>query len=302
MKARVLKAGGTWNVVQTSVGEIVKTRLKGKLRLQNFESNNPIAVGDWVELSREKDDWLIKFIYERENSIERQSTKIGKQVQILAANIDQVVIIMSLKNPKSSLGFLDRILVSAESSQVKACILFNKIDLLSKNEIEQAYCCEEAYQKLGYTCRLISLKEKNGIIEISKIVRGKLSLLIGNSGVGKSTLVNSLDERKNRLVGKISEANSKGKHTTTLAELLFLENNNTMIIDAPGIKEFGLYSIKPDKLRWTFPEFWPYQKKCKFSDCMHKNEPHCEVKLAVAEKKIQLRRYNYYLELLNELQ
>jgi len=301
MKARVLKAAGTWNVVKTASGEIVKARLRGKLRLQKFKSNNPIVVGDWVELNQKEEDWIIQSIFPQDNTIKRKSKQIGKQVQPLAANIDQVVILASLKQPRTSIGFLDRILVSAEINQIDVCILFNKKDLLSVSEVKTVQKICDEYKKIGYPSALISVKKREGIEKASKMLQGKLNLLIGHSGVGKSSLVNILDNSQKRKTGKISDVHQKGRHTTTLAELLFLKKENILLIDAPGIKEFGLYDIKKEQLRFAFPEFKSIQNNCKFSNCLHVNEPECKVKLAAENQVVLARRYHYYLELLNEL-
>lgn len=275
-------------------------RLKGKLKLSKSGSTNPVAVGDevLVEMEEKQDGQaLITEILPRRNYLIRKSVHKTAQAQILASNLDQVVVIASLILPRTSLGFIDRLLVSAESFGIPARIVFNKADLLRPEELEYARVLSEMYGSIGYPACITSVKENQGLSGFKEFLDGKTSLITGHSGVGKSSLVNALCPHLNLSTQEISSFASKGRHTTTFAEMHRI-SAGTCIIDTPGIKELGLHEMQEDSISHYFPEMQPFAEHCRFYNCSHAHEPGCAVQEAVEEGKLPLTRYESYLSML----
>jgi len=268
--------------------------------MKGIKTTNPIAVGDKVEFEMEEDGrGVIHAIEERKNYIIRKSINLSKQSHILAANIDQAILIVTLAMPRTSTGFIDRFLVTAEGYHVPVNIIFNKMDLFKDEKImSDVNEFIGIYEKIGYTCYKISAIKNNGIETLKQITKGKTTLISGHSGVGKSTLVNAMDKNLNLKVGEISDAHNKGKHTTTFAEMHKLTYGG-FIIDTPGIKELGLVDMEKEEISNYFPEMRAIRNNCKFNNCLHLNEPKCAVIDAVEKGEIAVSRYNSYLGIMN---
>ena len=298
IKARIIKSTGSWYTAEDTEGKIWQCRLRGKFKIQDLKVTNPIAVGDWVMLSAEDDERaIIEEILERENYIVRKSSRNQHKGHIIAANIDQAVLIATLKMPRTSLGFIDRFLVTAEAYRIPAAIIFNKKDLLRPRGIEYAQELFDIYEPLGYKCKLISAQDAQDLEEIKKIFSNKLSVLSGHSGVGKSTLLNNIFPDAKQKTNEVSSFANKGTHTTTFAEMFRL-NENTYLIDTPGIKELALQEMEEDPLDHYFPEMRQLLGECRFHNCTHIHEPGCAVIEAVEEEKIALSRYHNYTGML----
>ncbi len=292
----VTKSTGSWYHVMNSDNSIVECRLRGKFRTKGIKTTNPVAVGDIVDY--ENDTHAIIKIHPRKNYIIRKSIKLSKQSHIIASNMDQAVVIASLKNPRTSTGFIDRFLVTAEAYHIPSVIVFNKIDLLEdENALNQII---SAYEKIGYKCLKTSVKDAINLDEFKNIFKGKVSLLSGHSGVGKSALINTMDPSLDLKTGEISDYHSKGMHTTTFAEMFKLDSD-TSIIDSPGIKELGLVGFEKYELGHRFPEIRELQSECKYNNCLHLNEPGCAIKLAFEEGEIANFRYINYLNMLDSI-
>ena len=300
MKGKVIKSTGSWYAVKTSTGKVYQSRLRGKFKQDGLKTNNPIAVGDLVVLDEEElgdETAIIKEILPRENYIIRKSTRKSNFSHILAANIDQAVIMATLALPRTSLGFIDRFLVSAESFRIPAAIILNKSDILEEEGIAYGQEIQAMYEAIGYQTAFISVLEGHGLHVVKKILTGKTSLLSGHSGVGKSSLMNRLIPDLGQKTGEISTFANKGTHTTTFAEM-FEVDPETMIIDTPGIKELGLVDIEPHELSHYFPEMRKLIGACRFHNCIHTNEPGCAVIEAVENGKIAPTRFESYLSML----
>lgn len=299
MEGTVLKSTGSWYEVLGKDDKVYQSRLRGKFKIQGMQVTNPIAVGDNVILEKEADPdkAIIVDILPRENYIIRKSTHKSMFGHIIAANIDQAILIVTLVFPKTSLGFIDRFLVSAESFRIPSVLVFNKEDLL--NEKQQAYRDElmEMYEKLGYKCISISVQEDKGIEAFYKLLKGKISLLSGHSGVGKSSLINKIAPHITQKTSEVSNFAKKGVHTTTFAEMFRLDDD-TYIIDTPGIKELGLVDIEDEELSHYFPEMRDKLGACKFYNCTHIHEPGCAVLEAVEKGELSISRYQSYLSIL----
>lgn len=291
---------GSWYQVLLADKSVVSARLKGKLRLKGFKSTNPVSVGDEVALEFESSgDALISEVKPRRNYIVRKSNNLSKQTQVIAANIDLAVIVATIALPRTSTGFIDRFLLTAEAYHIPVIIAFNKSDLFEGSpeltEVLTRY--REIYEGIGYKTCLVSAERKQGIEELRAMLQGKRVLFSGHSGVGKSTLLNSLAPQLQRKTGDISGYSLKGKHTTTFAEM-FEAWEDTYIIDTPGIKDFGIVDLKPEELAHYFREMRPLIGSCKFSNCLHVNEPSCAIIEAVEKGEIFPERYYNYLSIL----
>ena len=299
MKGRVIKSTGSCYKVTLNNQNCVNARLKGNLRLMESRSTNPIAVGDFVDLMPESEgNFLIEKIHERTNHIIRRSVNLSKKKQVIAANIDQAILICTIDEPKTLYGFMDRFLATAEAYNIPAIIVFNKVDLYSKESLGELEYRESVYRVAGYRTLRTSAVSGEGISELKTLLKEKVSLFSGHSGVGKSTLTNSLQPGLELKTSLISEANNQGKHTTTFAEMHSLLFGG-YIIDTPGIRGFGLVDLEDVEISHLFPEIFKFQSKCKFNDCKHLEEPGCAVREAIQINKIALSRYNSYLSMLN---
>jgi len=299
MTGLVIKSTGSWYTVRINSGEVIDCRLKGKIRLDDRKTTNPIAVGDIVDVDRDKDGSnQITNIHARKNYIIRKSINLSKQSHIIASNLDQAILLATIVAPRTSLGFIDRFLVTAEAYQIPAKIVFNKKDLLDEDMIELQDDIIKLYKDIGYECFSISAFNTNDIDFLKTLLKDKTTLISGHSGVGKSTLVNAIDKELDLKIGDISAAHLKGMHTTTFAELFPLSFGGN-IIDSPGIKELGLVEMKKKEVAHYFPEMLAKMNACKFNNCLHVNEPGCAILKAVDTGTISQERYQSYLSILN---
>ena len=299
MQGMVVKSTGSWYSVLSQDGTYCQCRLKGKFRMKGIKSTNPVSVGDQVLLSRQGEDFLIYEILDRKNYIVRKSVNLSKQVHIIASNIDQAFLVVTLASPKTSVGFIDRFLVTAEAYQIPTVLVFNKIDLYDEYDLEYHQQMISLYRGCGYECIEISAIKKENIDELTSKMKDKVTLLSGHSGVGKSTLVNAIDPNLDLLTQKVSLAHKKGMHTTTFAEMFALDFGG-FIIDTPGIKGLGLVAINPQELANYFPEMLQLKSQCRFHNCQHINEPKCAVKEALNSGEINPIRYDSYLSILGD--
>ncbi len=299
MQGLVMKSTGSWYLVKTDDGSIIECRLKGKIRLEDRKTTNPVAVGDIVELQRDEDGSnQIVTILPRKNYIIRKSINLSKQAHIIASNLDQAILVATLVAPRTSLGFIDRFLVTAEAYGINAKIVFNKCDVLDEEMIELQNDIIKLYTDIGYQCYSISSFNNDDVEMIKDLLKDKTTLLSGHSGVGKTTLINAIDSKLDLRTGDISSAHLKGMHTTTFAELFPLSFGGN-IIDSPGIKELGLVEMKKEEIGHYFPEIRALLNECKFNNCIHVNEPNCSILKAVEEGRISDERYQSYLGILN---
>jgi len=299
----VLKSTGKFYTVLMDNGVEITARIRGKFRLEGLRTTNPVAVGDRVILREEKNDdeelFTIETVEPRLNYLVRKSTNLSKQKQILASNIDCIYLVVTIEQPTTQLGFIDRFLVSAESFRIPVTILFNKIDVYSEESKLTMQIWKEIYESIGYPCHFISTLESETYQFLNEEIKEKQVLFAGNSGVGKSSIVKCIDPRIDLRIGEISEAHFSGKHTTTFAEMYQVESGG-FIIDSPGIRAFGLVEIEKEVLAHYFPEMRQLLGQCKFHNCMHANEPHCAVKEAVENGEIEESRYIHYLQMLED--
>ena len=301
-KGLVLKSTGKWYTVELNDGSIVNCRIRGKMRLDELKSTNPISVGDIVSLNKtvdEEGNRLIENYDERRNYIVRKSTNLSKQKQIIAANVDCAYLLITIHSPVTHLAFIDRFLVSAESFRIPTKLLFNKIDNYSKDDLEYVDALIDMYERIGYQGHKISALDPKQIAFLKDEIKGKQVMISGHSGVGKSTLVNALDSNLKITVGEISEAHNQGKHTTTFAEMHKLQSGG-YIIDTPGIRAFGIVDLDKTVISHYFPEMRALLGECKFNNCQHLNEPKCAVKIAVEDGVIDESRYTTYVQLMEE--
>lgn len=301
MKGIVYKSTGSWYIVKAEDGLFYECRIKGRFRLKGIKSTNPIAVGDHVafelETNNDKVTGVIHEIEERKNYIIRKSVNLSKQVHIIASNIDQVFLIVTINNPVTTTSFIDRFLVSAEAYGIKTILVFNKIDTFDEETLDEQLYLQYIYSNIGYECLRVSASEGKGIEAIKEKMIGKVSMFSGHSGVGKSTLVNAIEPVLNLKTAQISEQHQQGQHTTTFAEMFDL-SFNAQIIDTPGIRGFGVVDIEPSELGNYFPEFFELKEHCRFHNCMHKEEPQCAVKEALDKDEVAWSRYNSYIQIL----
>ena len=299
----VLKSTGKFYTVLMDGGIEITARLRGKIRLEGLRTTNPVAVGDRVNLLEDQENnqaiYTIESVEPRRNYLVRKSTNLSKQKQILASNIDCIYLVVTVEQPTTQLGFIDRFLVSAESFRIPVSILFNKIDLYSEESKVTMQIWKEMYERIGYPCHFISTLESETYRFLNEEIKEKQVLFAGNSGVGKSSIVKCIDPRINLRIGEISEAHFSGKHTTTFAEMYQVETGG-FIIDSPGIRAFGLVEIEKEVLAHYFPEMRRMLGECKFHNCIHVNEPRCAVKDAVENEEIEETRYIHYLQMLED--
>ncbi|MEI6123574.1 MAG: ribosome small subunit-dependent GTPase A [Bacteroidota bacterium] len=296
MKGIVYKSTGSWHAVHDATGNNYECKLKGQYRIKGLKATNPIAVGDYVqfELQQGQQIGIIQKIEERKNYIVRKSINLSKKIHIIAANIDMAYLVITLALPRTSTGFIDRFLVTAEAYHIPATLLFNKIDIYTE-KLQKAHAeMKSVYEQVGYSCLEISALRGDNLAQLKNRLAGKINLFSGHSGVGKSAIINAIDPSHQRKTGEISESYLKGKHTTTFTEMLCLDNAG-FIIDTPGIKEFGLIDFKKEDLTHYFPEMFAMLPQCKFYNCTHTNEPDCAVKTALAENRISPSRYRNYV-------
>lgn len=297
MKGRVMRSTGSWYDVLGEDHKKYPCRVRGKFRLEGIKESNPVAVGDYVTIELEKGTGSITEILPRENHILRQSVKRTGHASVLAANIDQVMLIATLKQPRTSLGFIDRFLVAAESFRIPQIVVFNKRDLLDTDEFEEVSDILKLYEKIGVTTLLMSATSDADVASVLKLLANKTTLIAGHSGVGKSTLLNRLSPEIAQTTGSISDFSEKGTHTTTFAEMFELDGD-TFIIDTPGIKEWGLVDMEPQEISDYFPEMRDLRLNCKFgARCLHLNEPKCAVLEALQNQEIAISRYQSYVSM-----
>ena len=301
MTGIVYKSTGSWYQVKSDVGEFYQCRIKGKFRIKGIKSTNPIAVGDKVVFDIEKkgdeEVGVIKKILDRDNFIVRKSVNLSKQTHIIASNIDQVFLLITINNPPTFAAFIDRFLVSARAYRIDTILVFNKIDSYKVEERAEILYLKDIYEKIGYRCIEVSATQNKNVAAIKEIMVGKTSMFVGHSGVGKTTLVNTIEPTLNLKTKEISDQHNQGKHTTTFAEMFDL-SFDARIIDTPGIKGFGVVDIDKYELGDYFPEFFELKQHCKFNNCIHTKEPQCAVKEALEAEKVSWSRYKSYLQIL----
>ena len=320
MKGLVIKNTGSWYTVLTDDGQLLDCKVKGNFRIKGIRSTNPVAVGDRVTVN---DECWITEIEDRKNYIIRKSINLSKQSHILAANVDQALLIVTVAKPEPSTTFIDRFLASAEAYRVPVILIFNKVDLLNDDERNYQQMMVNLYETIGYECRIVSAETGEGIEELRPLLEGKITLLSGNSGVGKSTLINRLIPHANQRTAEISDAHQTGMHTTTFSEMISLPpapskgrgslnglefppllgggwGEAGWLIDTPGIKGFGTFDMEREELTSYFKEIFEFSKQCRFSDCTHTHEPGCAVLKAVEDHYIAQSRYQSYLSMLDD--
>jgi ribosome biogenesis GTPase len=298
-KGLVIKSTGSWYQVKTETGDILPCKIRGKFRSMGIRTTNPIAVGDQVQFTFDKksEHGVITSIEPRKNYIIRRSINLSKQAHILAANIDQAFLMVTLVKPKTYPEFIDRFLVSAEAYTIPAKIIFNKTDLYDTAAHNEMQSLKNIYEKIGYPCYIISAREKTGVDTVSELLKDRISLISGHSGVGKSTLINAIDPELNLKTTEISQYHDSGKHTTTFPEMHALVSGG-YIIDTPGIKGFGVVDMDKEELSHYFPEIFARSTQCQYYNCSHSHEPNCAVKKGVQDGLIAESRYRSYISLL----
>ena len=300
MKGLVIKNTGSWYTVKTDDGQLIESKIKGNFRLKGIRSTNPVAVGDHVEIiTNQEGTAFISAIEDRRNYIIRKSPNLSKQSHILAANVDQALLVVTVNYPQTSTTFIDRFLASAEAYSVPVVLVFNKHDLLSEEELHYEKMMCTLYETVGYKCVEISAETGEGAEQLFPILKDKISLLSGNSGVGKSTLINRLIPHASQRTAEISDAHNTGMHTTTFSEMIELPGGG-YLIDTPGIKGFGTFDIEKEELTSYFKEIFHFSKDCRFSNCTHTHEPGCAVIKAVEDHFIAASRYQSYLSMLED--
>ena len=300
MKGLVIKNTGSWYTVKTDDGQLIESKIKGNFRLKGIRSTNPVAVGDHVEIiTNQEGTAFISAIEDRRNYIIRKSPNLSKQSHILAANVDQALLVVTVNYPQTSTTFIDRFLASAEAYSVPVILVFNKHDLLSEEELHYEKMMCTLYETVGYKCVEISAETGEGVEQLFPILKDKISLLSGNSGVGKSTLINRLIPHASQRTSEISDAHKTGMHTTTFSEMIELPGGG-YLIDTPGIKGFGTFDIEKEELTSYFKEIFHFSKDCRFSNCTHTHEPGCAVIKAVEDHFIAASRYQSYLSMLED--
>lgn len=300
MRGLVTKSTGSWYTVLAADGRRVDCRIKGKFRTKGIKTTNPVAVGDWVnfEMEPDQDSAVITELEPRRNYIIRRSVNLSKQTQIIGANLDQAILVVTLASPPTSLGFIDRFLVTAEAYDIPAVLLFNKLDLFSEEGLEILTDYMAIYEEIGYPCYTVSAQEGIHVEQVRALLQDKITLVSGHSGVGKSTLINAIEPSAQLKTGEISDWSDKGKHTTTFAEMIDLSFGGKLI-DTPGIRELGIVDIEKGELSHFFPEMRQRMNQCRFNNCRHINEPGCVILEAVEAGEIESSRYDSYLSIYN---
>lgn len=300
MHGIVIKNTGSWYTVKTDDGPVIESKIKGNFRLKGIRSTNPVAVGDGVEIAVNPEGTaFITAIDDRRNYIIRKSQNLSKQSHILAANLDQAFLVVTVAHPETSTTFIDRFLASAEAYSVPVVLVFNKTDLLSDDERHYQSMMVNLYETVGYDCRQVSAVTGEGIDALTALLKDKVTLLSGNSGVGKSSLLNRFIPDADARVAEISDAHDTGVHTTTFSEMMALPQGG-YVIDTPGVKGFGTFDMRPEEIGSYFKEIFKFSKDCRFSNCTHTHEPGCAVIKAVEDHYIALSRYQSYLGMLKD--
>ena len=300
MKGLVVKNTGSWYTVRTDDGQLIESKIKGNFRLKGIRSTNPVAVGDRVELVvNQEGTAFITAIDDRRNYIIRKSQNLSKQSHIIAANVDQAFLIVTINYPQTSTTFIDRFLASAEAYRVPVILVFNKTDLLDEDERRYQQMMMTLYENIGYQCIAISAENGTGVEVLESLLQGKTTVLSGNSGVGKSTLINRLIPGSSLRTAEISDAHNTGQHTTTFSEMIELPGGG-YLIDTPGIKGFGTFDMEPEELTSYFKEIFRFSKDCRFSNCTHTHEPGCAVLQALENHYIAQSRYQSYLSMMED--
>jgi ribosome biogenesis GTPase len=301
MTGTVYKSTGSWYIVKSEQGDFMECRMKGKFRIKGIKSTNPISVGDIVDYELEetadKTTGTIYHIHDRKNYIVRKSVNLSHQMHIIASNIDQVFLLVTINNPPTTTSFIDRFLVTAEAYGIEAVIIFSKTDTFDDNMLDEQLFLQHVYSGIGYRCLRISAATGKGIEELKGIMKDTVSMFSGHSGVGKSTLINALEPSLDLKTKAISEQHQQGQHTTTFAEMFDL-SFGAKIIDTPGIRGFGIVDMEKEEISDYFPEFFKLKSQCKFNNCLHKDEPNCAVKDALEKDEIAWSRYKSYLQIL----
>ena len=303
MKGLIIKSTGTSYGVYLPDGTMVECHVKGNFRIRGIRSTNPVAIGDNVEIAQTEDgtNWITE-LYDRKNYIVRRSTNLSYASHILAANVDMAALIVTINHPKTSTTFIDRFLATCEAYRVPACLIFNKVDLLNEEELQTLSALRQLYESLDYPTYAISAKNDVAVLkeQLAEVFQNRITLLSGNSGVGKSTLLNAILGMDIARTGAISSAHHKGMHTTTFSEMYPL-NETSWIIDTPGIKGFGMLDMERQEMGHYFREIFAISRECRYSDCVHINEPGCAVNQAVVDGRIAFSRYESYLSMLDDI-
>lgn len=300
MRGMVVKNTGSWYQLITGEGELVECKIKGNLRLQDIRSTNPLAVGDQVEFTRNSDGiGMISAIHDRRNYIVRKSSNLSRQAHILAANLDLALLVATINYPETSTTFIDRFIAAAEAYSIPAALVINKTDLYTDHELAYANALKDLYEHIGYPVFLLSALDLSSIEVLETILKNKTTLISGNSGVGKSTLINALLPETMARTGDISSYHNKGMHTTTFSEMFALKNGG-WLIDTPGIKGFGTVDMEMDEISHYFKDIFEVSDNCRFANCKHLQEPGCAVRKAVEEHQISASRYQSYLSILSD--
>ena len=301
MTGIVYKSTGSWYTVKTAEGVFYKCRIKGKFRIKGIKSTNPIAVGDVVDFTIEEknneETGVIHKIHDRMNYVVRKSVNLSKRIHIIASNIDQVFLLITLNNPPTFTSFIDRFLATTEAYNVKTVLLFNKVDSYNEEEVLEVKYLANLYRNIGYECIGVSALQGKNVDKVKEMMLNKTSMFVGHSGVGKSTLVNTIEPSLDIKTQQISSQHSQGQHTTTFAEMFDL-SFDAKIIDTPGIKGFGIVDMEKEEITDYFPEFFALKQDCKFNNCLHIEEPHCAVKEALDNDEIAFSRYKSYLQMI----
>ena len=306
IKGTIIRSTGNWSSVTLETGNTIECRLRGNYRIKGLRTTSPTSVGDKVEVTLESEaqnTGIIEHIQERKNYIIRKSVNLSKEAHIIACNVDQMLVIATVHQPRTSFGFIDRLLCTAEAYNIPAALLINKSDLndeIDAAELQAEY--KSCYESIGYRVFIGSAQEGIGMNELKEWMHNKVTLVSGHSGVGKSTLINELVPDLDLRVGEISEVHAKGMHTTTFAEMFPLAEDDGFIIDTPGIKEFGMIDMQKEEISHFFPEIFKVSDKCKFNNCNHLNEPKCAVRDAVESGSIPESRYSSYISIMDSVQ